>query len=132
MKLQWEVAARYNYQGRVTGATAWDAGLAFACGFFRSALQLRGVEWSLRGSQSMSAEVAVQLAGYFARNWLSNAEPQDVVKAMLAAASNTQLDCHKEAGAIAFQHFHERTDDKIDEKAVARCSDAFARALGLP
>jgi hypothetical protein len=132
MKLQWEVAARYNYKGRVTGATAWDAGLAFACGFLRSALQLRGVEWSPGSSQSMSTEAAVQLAGYFARNWLSTVEPQDVAKAMLAVALNTQLDSYKEAGAIAFQHFRERIDDKIDEKALARCSDDFARALGLP
>jgi hypothetical protein len=132
MKLQWEVAARYNYKGRVTGATAWDAGLAFACGFLRSALQLRGVEWSPGSSQSMSTEAAVQLAGYFARNWLSTVEPQDVAKAMLAAASNTQLDSYKEAGAIAFRRDHEHIDDEHEEKAIARCSDDFARALGLP
>jgi hypothetical protein len=131
MKHQWEVAARHNYKGRVAGAAAWDAGLAFACGFLKSALQLRGIEWSPRGSQSMSSEVAVQLAEYFARNWLTNAEPQDVAKAMLAAASNTQLDSYKEAGAIAFRRDHESIDDEDEEKAIARCSDAFARALGL-
>jgi hypothetical protein len=132
MKLQWEVAARYNYQGRVTGATAWDAGIAFASGFLRSALQLRGIKWPPRGSQSMSTEAAVQLAGYFARNWLSTVEPQDVAKVMLAAGSNTRLDSYKEAGASAFQHFHERIDDRTDQIALARCSDDFARALGLP
>jgi hypothetical protein len=130
VKLQWEVAARYNYKGR--DATAWDAGIAFACGFLSSALQLRGIEWSPGGSKSMSAEVAFQLPEYFARNWLSNAEPQDVVKAMLAAESNTQLDSYKEAGAIAARHLHERIVDKFDEKDLARCSDVFARALGLP
>jgi hypothetical protein len=72
MKMQWELAIRYDHEGRFRdkGREAFiNASFAFAYGFLDSCLQIQKVEFSLQASRPTAADSAIRIAGCFIWSW---------------------------------------------------------------
>jgi hypothetical protein len=143
MKMQWELAIRYDHEGRFrdNGRSAFiDASFAFAYGFLESCLQIQRVEFSLQGPRPTAADSAVMIAGCFIWSWFPDVigtnDTKDYVISLFTLGQDSRFKHYREAGELAFKRFHdkeERLSDTHDltQEEYLRFNDDFARVLGV-
>jgi hypothetical protein len=139
MKMQWELAIRYDHEGRFRDkgrSSFMDASFAFAYGFLESCLQIQRVEFSLQGPLPTAADSAIRIAGCFIWSYFPDViDTKDNVMSIFTLGQDPRFKHYREAGALAFKRFHdrERLSDNYDltQEEYLRFNDDFARVLGV-